>query len=156
MNKIIILVLLITGFWACNPGTEKAPDSAKEGGAYAERTTTTHTKNGLQLNNGSRWVADAPTNANVKNMQGIIENFDAGTDQSLAAHWAVSAQLHTALNKMISECRMKGANHDALHLWLEPLLNQVKQLKAASSENEASGIWQTIRTQVGYYNQYFE
>lgn len=111
---------------------------------------------GLQLNNGAKWAADAPTNANVKNLQAILATFGEGTDRSLSAHLNVAEQLQTGLNKMIKECKMKGADHDALHQWLEPLLGQVKQLKAATTETDAAALLQTILTQVSYYDQFFE
>lgn len=156
MKKIVTLLLIITGFWACNPNAEEAPPVPIDAETHAEHAEAAVAKNGLQLNNGARWMADAPTNANVKNLQAHMATFEASKDSSLAAHLVLADQLQTGLNKMISECKMKGADHDALHLWLEPLLAQVKALKGARSETEAPGLLQNIRTQVNYYDQYFE
>nr|MBP9549648.1 hypothetical protein [Chitinophagales bacterium] len=60
------------------------------------------------------------------------------------------------INKMISECRMQGADHDALHLWLEPLMGMNKKLQAAGSVEEGAESLAMIQEQVNLYSQYFE
>lgn len=155
MKKIIVILLLSTGFWACNN-----PETAakKEGAPATEADHHEHAENktGLELNNGVKWKADSSTNNNVKNLQVILEQFNAGTDQSMVAYKLVADELQMGLNKMVSECKMKGPDHDALHKWLEPLIGQVKELKEISAEADAAKLIATIHTQVNYYNQYFE
>jgi len=57
---------------------------------------------------------------------------------------------------MVKECRMQGADHKALHQWLEPLIKNVGQLKKASDEKEASTLMNEISEQLTNYHQYFE
>jgi Cu/Ag efflux pump CusA len=155
MKKIIVILLLSTGFWACNNSETAAK---KEGAAATEADHHEHADNktGLELNNGAKWIADSSTNNNVKNLQVILEKFEAGADQSMAAYKLVADDLQMGLNKMVSECKMKGPDHDALHKWLEPLIAQVKELKKVFSEADASKLLTAIHTQVSYYYQYFE
>ena len=63
---------------------------------------------------------------------------------------------HGSLNKLISECKMTGADHDALHKWLEPLIGEMGKLKKSTNEQEAAGIVKEIDEQLKLYTQYFE
>ena len=86
----------------------------------------------------------------------VIDKFTAGTDKSLPAYGITAAELQGGLDKMISECRMKGPDHDALHKWLEPLMDAVATLKQSATESDASIQLKKIDTQVRRYAQYFE
>ena len=68
----------------------------------------------------------------------------------------LAADLQAGLDKMVKECRMKGADHDALHLWLEPLMKDVTNLKNSKTQDEAAGLFAKINEQVNIYNSYFE
>jgi len=51
---------------------------------------------------------------------------------------------------------MKGADHDALHLWLEPVMKDVNDLKYAGTADEAKHIAATLNANVQKFNQDFE
>ena len=155
MKKIIIILLFSTGFWACN-NPETSSKKEVTPAVDADNHEHADNKTGLELNNGAKWIADSSTNNNVKNLQVVLEQFNAGTDQTMAAYKLAAENLQLGLNKMVSECKMKGPDHDALHKWLEPLIGQVKELKQVSTEADAAKMIATIQTQVNYYNQYFE
>jgi hypothetical protein len=57
---------------------------------------------------------------------------------------------------MVSECKMKGDDHEALHHWLEPLMEKTKELKKAESIEAAGVISVEIEKQVDLFSQYFE
>ena len=155
MKKIIVILLFSTVFWACNnPETSSKKEVAPA--VEADHHEHAENKTGLELNNGDKWKADNSTNNNVKDLQVVLEQFNARTDQSMAAYKLAADDLQLGLNKMVSECKMKGPDHDALHKWLEPLIGQVKELKQVSTEADAAKMIAAIHTQVNYYNQYFE
>ncbi|HEX6848421.1 MAG TPA: hypothetical protein VF144_15665, partial [Chitinophagaceae bacterium] len=60
------------------------------------------------------------------------------------------------VDKMISECKMKGPDHDALHKWLESLISEVSKLKRTTSEQEAAEIIKETDKHLKLYAQYFE
>ncbi|HRF19060.1 MAG TPA: hypothetical protein PK977_12880, partial [Chitinophagaceae bacterium] len=66
------------------------------------------------------------------------------------------ATLQSGLDKMISECRMKGPDHDALHKWLEPLIGQVKKLNETEKPEESAQQLTAITQQIQLYFQFFE
>lgn len=109
----------------------------------------------LSLNNGEKWKADSSTNNNVKVMQATVEQF-AGTEKTPEAYKQLGASLQAGLDKMISECRMKGPDHDALHKWLEPLIGQVKKLNETEKPDESAHQLTAIFQQLQLYSQFFE
>ena len=57
---------------------------------------------------------------------------------------------------MVNECKMKGADHEALHHWLEPVMKKTKELKSANSVENARTIFDEIEKQINLFPQYFE
>jgi hypothetical protein len=57
---------------------------------------------------------------------------------------------------LISKTLNYGADHEALHQWLEPLMKSVNELKKANDEKEASKLFNEISEQLTNYHQYFE
>lgn len=111
---------------------------------------------GLALNNGTKWKADSSTNKNVRSLLQITEDFSALPVKSMTAYSTVAVELQTGLDTMITECRMQGADHDALHKWLEPLIGQVIKLKGSADLDEAAHLFDEISKQVKLYVHYFE
>ena len=67
-----------------------------------------------------------------------------------------ASELQNSLNKMVAECKMKGADHEALHHWLEPIMEKTKELKEVTTTGKAATILNEIEKQVDLFNQYFE
>ena len=139
MKQILTILLAANLLLACNAGNEK------------EKTTTTapaaetHADHGeqateLALNNGEKWKADSTTLQNVALLQKIV----SGTKQeNLENHLKIAASLQDGLNKMVSECKMKGADHEALHHWLEH-----KVLHYLTSHNRLTSAGHHIRRKI--------
>ncbi|MGZ8539032.1 MAG: hypothetical protein ACXWV6_00195 [Chitinophagaceae bacterium] len=110
----------------------------------------------LSLNNGNKWKADVATNNNVKDLLGIIDEFNTGNNKTLISYQHTASALQKGLQKMIRECRMQGADHAALHKWLEPLMKHVSLFQKATTEEEAEEQFHTIHEQLNLYEKYFE
>ncbi len=110
----------------------------------------------LALNNGKKWNADDVTAANVAALQNVLTEFSAKNETGLDAYRGAAQQLQQAANKLISDCRMKGPDHEALHLWLVPLLDQIKNLKNAADEKQAAEVYGQIENQMKQFNNFFE
>lgn len=153
MKKLFIILLLANIMWACNN-----QESAGNKDAVISTETEHHpdSTEKLGLNNGVKWKADSITNKNVKSLKAIVENFNNGPDKTLPATKKVAQDLQQGLDRMISECKMQGPDHTALHKWLEPLIAQVSKLKQVSTETDAANTIEAIRVQLNLYNQYFE
>lgn len=160
MKKIVVLLLCATIFWACdNNGEAKKENTSHDiKGTHHEAVEGTHQEEGdtsLSLNDGVKWKSDKSTNKNVAELQQVISNFYKHKNKSAAGYSAVAQELQIGLNKMINECRMKGAEHDALHLWLYPLLKNVKDLKEAKGIEASGKEFDRIAQQVKNYSNYF-
>lgn len=155
MNKVLVLLAAINLLWSCN----SKQTSEMKGPENLTDTAAQHHEDGvgeLSLNNGAKWKADAATTNNVNNLKTAIFNFKNANDTSLAGYQNAGNDLQNGLDKMISECRMKGPDHDALHKWLMPLLKQVKEYKLSSTTTGSAEMLEGISNQVNNYYQYFE
>lgn len=155
MKKIFYLlpVLAFTFFVAaCNQGGEHAEASHDDGHEHASADAA---DTSLTLNNGAKWVVDSTTADNYINLQTTTNMFAVDPYPSLANYQVYGNDMGTAINKLMKECRMKGADHDALHHWLEPIIRQTKELKNVSDTVEARRLFDSVHTRVDAYNQYF-
>lgn len=151
MKRILMLLLCLSSLLACNhdePNKEKG-DTTEHNHQHSEAPM-------LTLNNGAKWNSDESTNKNVSELETIIHRWHGNTNKVLPDYQTAGNELQAGLDKMIRECRMKGPDHDALHLWLEPLLKNVRDLKKASREKEAAAVFHQIDERIKNYHQYFE
>lgn len=155
MKKLLTLLLLTGTIWSCNnhrPAGNKnfnTPSEADEHHSEAKGEK-------LELNNGAKWTVDNTTNNNVNNFKLILEKFDNGGDKTLSAYKKTQSDLQNGIDKMIGECKMKGADHLALHKWLEPLMSYVTKFKQAPTAPDAAEALKVIQAQVNLYSQYFK
>ena len=153
--KLMILVFVTTFFLGCNnSNTTQNKEAVKELDEHQREKSGTSEM--LALNKGAKGNAESITNSNIKNLLSIVETFYNGTDKSMASYKNAAVQLQDALNKIISECKMHGPDHEALHKWLRPLIGQVEELKKALTEDSATTLMATIKAQLNLYDQNFQ
>jgi len=109
--------------------------------------------NSLSLNNGAKWKADSITNANVGQLFKIVDN---SKPASLNDYKQLGYNILDAINKLLKDCKMKGADHEALHHWLEPLLKKNDVLIKSSSLEQAQQIFTEEKQHLNLYHKYFE
>ena len=154
MKNILIVSLFGLLIIACK--TKQTAEPGPEQPAMENHQVQDHPDHGLSLNEGAKWKSDLPTLENVKNLQAIIERTVNTQSPTLETYQKTAADLQAGLDKMIRECRMKGPDHDALHLWLEPLVQQVSSFKEKKSTVEASANLDLIQKQILLFSDYFE
>ncbi len=152
MMKYVLLVLLSTGMLlACQSANDKKENAPADSATAVHDQHAEHLE-GLALNNGAKWQADSITRVNVILLQKTIA--DAKTANT-ANYLQTAAALQEGLNKMVKECTMQGPDHDALHKWLEPLMEKVKTLKQADTAEKASAILADIEKHLDLFTLYF-
>lgn len=151
MKKLLIL-LCISSLFACNNAADNKKESVQttEDAHHREKVATP------ALNNGAKWKSDESTNRNVAELEAIVNKFNTMQPKLTADFINVANELQSGLDKMIKECRMEGPDHEALHQWLGPLLENVAALKKVTTEKEALKSFDGIREQLETYHQYFE
>lgn len=71
-------------------------------------------KNEIELDRGSKWIANRETTTGVKKMSAIIENSSPST---VNEYKQLGDSLISEINVLIAECTMKGPSHDNLHIF---------------------------------------
>lgn len=151
MKKLLVL-LCINSLFACNSATDQKAETVQtsEDARHHENAAT------LALNNGAKWKSDESTNTNVAELEAVVNKFNTTQPKLTANFINVANELQSGLDKMIKECRMQGPVHEALHRWLEPLLENVSALEKTTSEKEALKLFDAIAETLEIYHQYFE
>lgn len=156
MKKLTHALQLIAVFIliSCQSGSVETTNNAPQQDTLLNKEHA-HEEDGhaLTLNNGAKWKADSITNVNVK---AIISTIDNKTLNSISDYHAMGDAVQQGINKLIEDCRMEGPDHDALHGWLEPLIEMNKQLKDSKTIEEAKSIFLKESQHIKVYLEYFE
>jgi len=149
MKSILYLFISATFLMACNQN--KNQDVTNDSLTHEEASAAA-----LSLNNGAKWKADTATNQRITDLRTIADNFKIQPFPSLNEYSILGNDLNNALQKMIQECKMMGADHEALHHWLEPVLKETNELKNTKDTAMARKNFDHIDAQIDAYHTYFE
>lgn len=149
LKKVITVIFCLSLLWACKQTTKPAP--AEERVSVEEPTGSE-----LTLNNGAKWTTDSSTTHHVTDLRTIANMFKVQPDPSLKQYHILGNDLGNSINKMIADCKMTGADHEALHKWLHPILNETNQLKNVNDTAQARKTFYTIDKQLNRYPTYFQ
>ena len=157
--RSLMMLLIVPIFFACNNesdtsekmadtlATEKQEEHATEG--HEEHTSA------LALNNGAKWQTDESTRTHAAKLNAEVDAFNTKANADVAAYQAFASGMQKELNALISDCKMKGPEHDALHLWLEPVLKDVSDLKKVTTTEDGKRVAEKLTDDVKKFNQYF-
>jgi hypothetical protein len=107
----------------------------------------------LGLNNGAKWEVNPEMMVYVAASEALVQNFDPSADE---AYQTLASNLSENKDKLISSCTMKGASHDALHLWLEPYMGLLSELKKAETEETQKAAVDNIRDSFEAFHTFFQ
>ena len=136
-----------------NESTERDEHSSTTPGSAvtASHEVTAHSGEGLSLNNGAKWKTDVSTRSNINEMRQMLSTVDSkSSNESLNQ---LSANLEKQTNKLVSECTMKGPDHDALHVWLSDFQNDLRNFKG--SDNKQAQL-SDLKTDIESFDQFFD
>ena len=149
MKKSMIALICTALLFACNQNSNK--NENKENASQDQVQTT-----GLTLNNGAKWQADSTTSRHIVDLRTIVDMFKIQPNPSANEYQILGNDLGNSLNKMIQDCKMTGPDHDALHQWMEPILNESNQLKSITDTTTARTTFNLIDKQLDDYHTYFK
>lgn len=155
--KIILLSILLIFFVACNDSNNELSESIAHEHNSSEHDN--HTNNEIQeltLNNGEKWKIDESTRFHTSNLVKIVEEFENQNSTNLDSYHKFADKMLLELQELINKCTMDGKDHDALHLWLEPVLNETKSIKNSDNINNISKSSAILIKDVKKFNNYFE
>ncbi|MCC7402513.1 MAG: hypothetical protein IT214_13625 [Chitinophagaceae bacterium] len=150
MKKILPLILVVAVMVSCKQKTSNDQKKTETTSEQHEEHNSVNSE--LQLNSGAKWKADSGTRAHVSELKSIVDGYEKSGSKDFAP---LATRLQESLNSLIDDCKMTGPDHDALHKWLEPLLEKVKELKDDSPANGYSLV-KDISEHLDVFQNYFE
>lgn len=107
----------------------------------------------LKLNHGEKWDVDEHTRASAVKIADLVQKAEAieGVDDARR----LATNLDSELASLVEGCRMKGAAHDQLHVFLMALFPQVERLKEGETLTELQQTRDEIHQLLVAYNQHF-
>ncbi len=149
MKQIKFLLVCASLLFACNQSADKTEDNS-------QTVHEQHQDTVLSLNNGAKWKADSVTNHNVVRLKTTADMFRVAPFPSINNYQVLGNDLSNDVDTLIQQCKMKGDEHEALHKWLEPILNLSGQLKNTTDTSEARQIFKSVDTHIDAYRNFFE
>ena len=145
----ILFILAILSAVACSQhGADKTSHQHETDIAAPGKETTTTT---LTLNAGQKWKLDEPTRQNIQLIQAAFEK----AKSTRPDYTALATELQAKSNKLVSECKMSGKDHDMLHIWLTDYLSSLKEMSSGDPLTQETGFHE-IEGQLRLFDQYFE
>ena len=155
--KILLSVLIGFSLLSCNNENKEERAVGPRSEPIEEQAVSEETHAGeLSLNKGVKWQTDESTRIHAAKLNTAIDGFNAIENPDLAAYHAFAAGMQNELGGLVKDCKMKGADHDALHLWLEPVMKDVAELKKVSTASAGKQTADRLTADVKKFNQYFE
>lgn len=137
---LVLLLLLV----ACNNAAQQQTSVVEN--VEGEKT--------LQLNNGERWVVNAAMKPFIEKSMQLVAAYQR--NPTTGNYQALAAEIEAQNKLLVNSCTMKGAAHDALHLWLYPHLRLVRLLKSATSQEEANTVVTQLQISFDTYKRFFQ
>lgn len=146
MKKLTILSTVAVLFFITGCSTDKHKDEQNQ----SEGThTSSDVSAAVQLDNGSKWMANIETTQGIQSMTKMIEGAQADPAQATTS---LKENLLLQFTDILNKCTMKGESHEQLHNYLLPLKADIEKLSASPSAEELESIKSYLTT----YYTYFE
>ena len=148
MNRLIFIfsVLLI----ACtNPVSQVEPTKETQ----HEDHSANKEGSVLRLNNGARWKADEVTR---KNVSALVKELNDPGNKGLENKDRLTGQLQSRIDSLVQQCKMEGPEHDALHVWLQQILADLKKMKEVSQAKEYEEQFAILKKDIESFYLFFE
>ncbi|MBB6611625.1 hypothetical protein H7F15_11300 [Pontibacter sp. Tf4] len=146
MKNVLLICMFALGLAACS---HQHPEEATDHTAHNAPTA-------LALNGQERWQADEATNANIAQLQELMQEHLSQPDtNSLEAVNELGHVLQLGFDEVFKECRMKGPEHDMLHVYLMPMLDDLKAIKQPDLAT-ATAARDRMAERLALYQTYFK
>ncbi len=111
----------------------------------------------LTLNNGAKWNSDESTFNGMGRLEATLAEFSASTSTSSITDYNSLGESLANINKeIISQCSMKGEDHDQLHIILAPMLANVDVIKNGEDIDKAKTNTDELSKAIDQFFAHFE
>lgn len=133
-------------------GHEKGMSNGKDHGHAGGRSNAWMSD--IALVDGKKWESDDITMKHIDNLQKIIiDNKELDDNTALKS---LAKKLTGELDVLFDDCTMEGADHDALHKYLMPLIKKKDMLVEVDNLRKGRKIVIRIQEQLNDYGTYFQ
>ncbi len=155
MKRLIIItcsfIFLMTG---C-----REKENTNNASSPVEEETTKNTqkeqeiwKSDIRLDQGNQWHANRETTEGILNMTRLLAQ---ASPSLLEDYRELGNELNEEKNLIIKRCTMKGASHDNLHIYLQPLIGKIGELQEVESVEQGELLIADIEEHLQAYHSYF-
>ena len=150
MKKLIISISVFSLLlFSCTNNVEKAVKNVETETKEVHQHETTN----IELNKGEKWTVDSNMIVFIREMEQDVATFSKSDKKD---YKALAPILKENIDKLTSNCTMKGKAHDELHKWLLPYIDIVTELSEANDETESKDIYFQIQKSFITFNTYFQ
>jgi hypothetical protein len=111
----------------------------------------------ISLNNDGKWHSDQSTYTGMKRLELKLYTFKNNNEESsLEDYHELGIALTKINNDLISQCSMKGVDHDQLHILLAPMLTNVDVIKNGGDVDKAKANTEALAEAVAQFFVHFE
>ena len=143
MKQLLILLLAVMASCTSQQSAKEQEDNKANDN---EKSIVT-----IPLNNGAKWKADEATK---KNVAGMVQLVNDSSFQDSSKRKQLSASIQSQIDTLVRQCSMKGAEHNALHVWLEKALKDIKGMK--EKDGEYSEAYAKLKKDIESFYDFFE
>lgn len=152
MKKIFALTISAFLLWGCSNNPDQAV-TQEAADAHVHQEGDSHEPEGVQLNDGKKWIANEEMKPFVAQGAALVERYLTANQTD---YQRLAADLKDRNHKLIAACTMTGKSHDELHKWLEHHMNLVIALDLASDERQARAVARALKKSYEDYHLYFQ
>jgi hypothetical protein len=114
-----------------------------------------YTIEGLELNDGEKWLTDEETSKGFKKMLGLVNEFNSISNPTLKDFNQFGNNMDEIKAEILNKCTMTGVGHDHLHTLLIPLIRKINGIKEVENIEKAKEIFNNIALNVELYDDFF-
>jgi hypothetical protein len=138
MNKLLLLLIVLIA--ACNSGVKTVDENENKKVPEDTKAVT-----------GKKWKADESTK---KYVAGMVQLVNDSSQAIPAKRMELYSKLQSQVDSLVKYCTMKGPDHDALHGWLETVLDKMRDLK--EEDDEFTEVHADLKRDIGKFYDLFE
>jgi hypothetical protein len=142
---------MLAGLFGCNQNKNGKTSDKHQADSTVQSGQGEHTGQ-LVLNDGKKWKLDEPTRIHIN---AIKQTVDSASRENSIDYNRLANQLQSESDKLVSDCKMTGKDHEMLHIWLEEFLSSLSQMKR-SNEQARPQAFGKLNDVVKDFDNYFE
>ena len=160
LTIIPALILSLAFAVSCSNSSEHKHDSSTTETTAEEQQAEDPQANAeikLSLNNGAKWNSDESTYTGMQRLEMTLTNFKNDNEDPSSTDYNKLGNALANINKdIISQCSMKGEDHDQLHVLLAPMLANVDVIKNGQDLLEIKVNTEELNEAVVQFFKHFE